>query len=108
MSSIYSIALKLSLEGVNSLKDSFSIATQEIRKASSGISGIFNTSTKQLKELANTQIAQVIGIGSVVGSITSVVKTGMEFEDTFLRATAKIKGGVTLNRQVSQIFNLNW
>lgn len=33
MSTIYSIALKLSLEDVNQLKDSFSIATQEIRKA---------------------------------------------------------------------------
>ncbi|HSQ97110.1 MAG TPA: phage tail tape measure protein [Rickettsiales bacterium] len=94
MSTIYSIALKLSLEGVNQLKDSFSIATQEIRKASSGISGIFSTSTKQLKELANTQIAQVVSIASIVGSITSAVKTGIEFEDTFLRATAKIKGGV--------------
>ncbi|MDD2839826.1 MAG: phage tail tape measure protein [Rickettsiales bacterium] len=94
MSTVYSIALKLSLEGVNSLKDSFSIATQEIRKASSGISGIFSTSTKQLKELANTQIAQVIGIASVVAGIRSAVKTGMEFEDTFLRATSKIKGGV--------------
>lgn len=94
MSTIYSIALKLSLEGVNQLKDSFSIATQEIRKASSSISGIFSTSTKQLKELANTQIAQVVSIASIVGSITSAVKTGIEFEDTFLRATAKIKGGV--------------
>ncbi len=97
MSTIYSIALKLSLEGVNQLKHSFSIATQEIRKASSGISGIFSTSTKQLKELANTQIAQVIGIGSVVAGIRSAVKTGMEFEDTFLRATSKIKGGVAKN-----------
>ena len=94
MSTIYSIALKLSLEGVNQLKDSFSIATQEIRKASSGISGIFSTSTKQLKELANSQIAQVISIASVVAGIRSAIKTGIEFEDTFLRATAKIKGGV--------------
>ena len=102
MSTIYSIALKLSLDGVNQLKNSFSIATQEIKKASTGITGIVSKSTKQMKELASSSIVQAVGVGAVVASMTKAIKTGIEFEDTFLRATAKIKGGV---KQGSEEFN---
>ena len=102
MSTIYSIALKLSLDGVNQLKNSFSIATQEIKKASTGITGIVSNSARQMKELANNSIVQAVGVGAVVAGMTKAIRTGIEFEDTFLRATAKIKGGV---KQGSEEFN---
>ena len=102
MSTIYSIALKLSLDGVNQLKNSFSIATQEIKKASTGITGIVSNSAIQMKELANNSIVQAVGVGAVVAGMTKAIRTGIEFEDTFLRATAKIKGGV---KQGSEEFN---
>jgi len=102
MSTIYSIALKLSLDGVNQLRNSFSIATQEIKKASNGITGIVSNSAKQMKELANSSMVQAVGVGAVVASMTNAIKTGIEFEDTFLRATAKIKDGV---KQGSEEFN---
>ena len=94
MSTIYSIALKLSLDGVNQLKNSFSIATQEIKKASTGITGIMSNSARQMKELANNSIVQAVGVGAVIAGMTKAINVGIEFEDTFLRATAKIKGGV--------------
>ena len=102
MSTIYSIAIKLSLDEVNQLKNSLSIATQEIKKASTGITGIVSNSAKQMKELANNSIVQAVGVGAVVAGMTKAIKTGIEFEDTFLRATAKIKGGV---KQGSEEFN---
>lgn len=102
MSTIYSIALKLSLDGVNQLKNSFSIATQEIKKASTGITGIVSNSAKQMKELANSSIVQAVGVGTIIAGMGKAIKTGVEFEDTFLRATAKIKGGV---KQGSEEFN---
>ena len=102
MPTTYSIALKLSLDGVNQLKNSFSIATQEIKKASTDITGIVSKSTKQMKELASSSIVQAVGVGAVVAGMTKAIKTGIEFEDTFLRATAKIKGGV---KQGSEEFN---
>lgn len=102
MSTIYSIALKLSLDGVSKLKNSFSIATQEIKKASTDITGIVSNSAKQMKELASSSIVQAVGVGAVVAGMTKAIKTGIEFEDTFLRATAKIKGGV---KQGSEEFN---
>lgn len=102
MSTIYSIALKLSLDGVNQLKNSFSIATQEIKKASTGITGIVSNSAIQMKELANNSIVQAVGVGAVVAGMTKAINVGIEFEDTFLRATAKIKGGV---KQGSEEFN---
>ena len=102
MSTIYSIALKLSLDGVNQLKEKFSIATQEIKKASTGITGIVSNSAKQMKELASSSLVQAVGVGTIVAGIGKSIKTGIEFEDTFLRATAKIKGGV---KQGSEEFN---
>ena len=102
MLTIYSIALKLSLDGVNQLKNSFSIATQEIKKASTGITGIVSNSAIQMKELANNSIVQAVGVGAVVAGMTKAINVGIEFEDTFLRATAKIKGGV---KQGSEEFN---
>ena len=82
MSTIYSIVLKLSLDGVNQLKNSFSITMQEIKKASIGITGIVSNSAKQMKELANNRIVQAVGVGAVVVSMTKVIGTGIEFEDT--------------------------
>ena len=70
MPTTYSIALKLSLDGVNQLKNSFSIATQEIKKASTDITGIVSKSTKQMKELASSSIVQAVGVGAVVASMT--------------------------------------
>ena len=102
MSTIYSIALKLSLDGVNQLKEKFSIATQEIKKASTGITGVVSNSAKQMKELASSSLVQAVGVGTIVAGIGKSIKTGIEFEDTFLRATAKIKGGV---KQGSEEFN---
>jgi TP901 family phage tail tape measure protein len=94
MPTIYSIALKLSLEGVNQLKEKFSIVTQEIRKSSSGITNIAKNSFKQLKELATSNIGQLVSLGAATVALKNSIKTGIEFEDTFLRATAKIKDGV--------------
>lgn len=94
MSTIYSIALKLSLDGVNQLKNSFSVATQEIKKSSSGINNVVKDSLKQMKEYTTGAIGQAVSTGAMIAGITKAIKTGIEFEDTFLRATAKIKGGV--------------
>jgi TP901 family phage tail tape measure protein len=94
MSTIYSIALKLSLEGVNQLKNQFSIATQEIRKSSNNITNITKNSFKQIKELTNSSIGQLASLGAVTVALRNSIRTGIEFEDIFLRATAKIKDGV--------------
>ena len=61
-----------------------------------------SNSARQMKELANNSIVQAVGVGAVVAGMTKAIRTGIEFEDTFLRATAKIKGGV---KQGSEEFN---
>lgn len=55
-----------------------------------------------MKELASSSLVQAVGVGTIVAGIGKSIKTGAEFEDTFLRATAKIKGGV---KQGSEEFN---
>ena len=102
MSTIYSITLKLFLDGVNQLKEKFSIATQEIKKASTDITGVVSNSAKQMKELASSSLVQAVGVGTIIAGMGKAIKTCVEFEDTFLRATAKIKGGV---KQGSEEFN---
>lgn len=87
---LYSIALKLSLDGVNQLKQQFGVVTQEIRQVHSGIKQSFG----QMKELATSTLGQAFTLGGMVMGIRSAIVTGMEFEDTFLRATAKIPGEV--------------
>ena len=82
MSTIYSIVLKLSLDGVNQLKNSFYIATQEIKKSLNRHTGIVSNSAKQMKELANNSIVQTVGVGAVVASMTKAIGIGIEFEDT--------------------------
>lgn len=87
---LYSIALKLSLDGVNQLKQQFGVVTQEIKQVHSGIKQSFG----QMKELATSTLGQAFTLGGMVMGIRSAIVTGMEFEDTFLRATAKIPGEV--------------
>jgi TP901 family phage tail tape measure protein len=94
MPAIYSIALKLSLEGVNQLKNQFSVVTQEIRKTSNNLTNITKNSFRQLKELTTGSIGQLVSLGVVTVALRDSIRTGIEFEDTFLRATAKIKDGV--------------
>lgn len=92
---LYSIALKLSLDGVNQLKQQFGVVTQEIRQVHSGIKHSFG----QMKELATSTLGQAFTLGGMVMGIRSAIVTGMEFEDTFLRATAKIPGEVRKGTQ---------
>jgi hypothetical protein len=75
MSTLYSIALKLSLEGVNQLKEQFSVVTQEIKKTSAGFTNVLKNSKNQLSELTKTTIVQALGIGAVIAGITKSIRT---------------------------------
>lgn len=94
MATEYSIFLKMGVKGIEELKKGFNIAIQETKKFTNITDTVKNTGAK-IKELTKNSLIQAVSIGATTATIVKAIKTGIEFENTFLRATTKISDGIT-------------